>query len=74
MGFALWGLVSKVWAILSIVKLFMDHAKAEDENQWMFREVCLNRTHVQLMSFSVVLNKGDFKHIFGFFLTRSLNK
>lgn len=43
----------------------MGHAKAENKNQWRLREVfsvCLNITPVQLiMSFSIVLNRGDFK-------------
>lgn len=73
LGFCLWGLVSNVWAILSIVKLFTDHAETEDENQWRFRHVfsvCLNLTRVQLIvSFGVVLNRSDFKHILEFFLT-----
>lgn len=68
LGFCLRELVLSFWAILS-----MDHAKAEDENQQRFREVfsvCLNLTRVHLTaSFSVVLNRGDFKRILEFFLT-----
>lgn len=73
LGFRIWGLVSNVRAILSIAKLFMDHSKAEDGNQWRFMEalsVCFSLARVQLIvRFSVVRNRGDFKHIYGFFLT-----
>lgn len=38
LGFSLWAHAPNVLAVLSIVKLFLDHEKAEEKKQQRFRE------------------------------------